>query len=528
MDLMRPTRRAAGAPGAPALSLASESHRPPSRGKPRLVGLAFAWIVPLVGLVVLPSPSRADVFSAFGTGARSAALAGGGAALAEDFTAMYLCPAGMAFGPPSIGVGFGGGLGRLKIRLSPRPPGYDIPDLGADSPAVPYRYRLQPRANPDTDQGLAGFTVGASASLGLDWLRVGALAFVPLVGMGDEFTYYPDEREQYFSNTLHYEIYGDQLVSQLILVGGSVRLLDWLSVGGGVRLNFEPHTNAQVMTPHAADQTTQYMNVHVETGVQASPILSVAARLLAHRLKLSLTYRDESYLPIRGQTAIQIAGFQGTDQYPFYQHTDLLVHYAPRQVVAAAAWEDRRFGVALDATWNQWSIYRDNHDVPAGFSDSWTASLGGELRPSNELTLRGGFGYRQSPVPDQTGRSNFVDNSLLRFAVGAGYMFHFGTPKATDRKFLPSPAGPVGKDRTLEVSAFVQLQFAIPRETVKTPQGSLTACGPGVTTICDEVPDDAAGGDPRVAGLQTGNPGFPGYTSGGWIAMGGLQAIWRY
>ena len=74
----------------------------------------------------------------------------------------------------------------------------------------------------------------------------------------------------------------------------------------------------------------------------------------------------------------------------------------------------------------------------------------------------------------------------------------------------------------------VLLLLAVPRETRKLLGEDNTACAPGVTVVCDEVPDDAGDGDPRAAGLQTGNPGFPGFSSGGLLFIAGLQAIWSY
>ena len=46
--------------------------------------------------------------------------------------------------------------------------------------------------------------------------------------------------------------------------------------------------------------------------------------------------------------------------------------------------------------------------------------------------------------------------------------------------------------------------------------------------VVDEVPDDAVDGQlgdpiPNRAGLQTNNPGFPGFSSGGWIVGGAIH-----
>jgi hypothetical protein len=80
----------------------------------------------------------------------------------------------------------------------------------------------------------------------------------------------------------------------------------------------------------------------------------------------------------------------------------------------------------------------------------------------------------------------------------------------------------------LEWSWFLQFQFLIERETDKVALNAYPECAPGVGDICDEVPDAAINPQtglayPEAQGLQTGNPGFPGYVSGGWIGALGME-----
>lgn len=57
-------------------------------------------------------------------------------------------------------------------------------------------------------------------------------------------------------------------------------------------------------------------------------------------------------------------------------------------------------------------------------------------------------------------------------------------------------------------------------------------CGAGGRQLCDELPDDArdAYGQPiaQAAGLQTGNPGFPGFQSWGHLVAIGVDAKWLF
>ncbi|HQP37142.1 MAG TPA: outer membrane protein transport protein, partial [Polyangiaceae bacterium] len=235
---------------------------------------------------------------------------------------------------------------------------------------------------------------------------------------------------------------------------------------------------------------------------------------LDDRLRFSLTWRGELQSSLRGANTVQINGFQGTPQYPFSQPMNIVAEHAPHQLNLSAAWAQGSFAAALDTTWSQWSGYRDDTDRIAGFHDTLSVAAGVEGRLAKRSLVRGGIGYRPSPVPEQTGRTNYADNSMWVFGLGLSQEVMI--------------AG-----MTLDVSAFGQLQAAVPRSHTKAFSSSSPACADGVAALCDEIPDDtkdpATGKTmPEAQGLQTGNPGFPGWSSGGWIAAAGVQVSWRY
>ncbi len=468
-----------------------------------------------VGLAAmgLARAAAADELTAFGAGAESISLAGGGSALVQDASAVYTCPASMAFGPPSVSLSFHGAINRLHTRLSPRPPGYDAPDLGGNSPVVPYRYRLEPRQD-SRAPGFVGFAVGGTTSLGIDWLRVGVLAFIPLSGLGRQYTYFADEREQYFSNSLHYETYGEQLNSQQTLLAVSVRPLRWLAVAGGMRMSFDARSNSDVIVPNSEDRSLQYMDLRAETHINVSTVAAVMARVLDQRLRFALTFRDQAVSSIEGINHVQVKGFEGTNQFPLNQPMRFNVEVVPRQFAFGVGWRDRHFAASGDFTIQQWSQYRGNHDEAAGFHDTLVTAIGGGIAMTRGLWLRGGVGYRPSPVPPQTGRTNYVDNDMWILGLGASQTLKID-------------------GNELEVAVFSQLQLATPRQDIKQRLAQHPSCQSNTNAVCDEVPDTTQlpGTNtpaPQAAGLQTGNPGFPGYSSGGWVTVGGVELTWRY
>jgi hypothetical protein len=465
-------------------------------------------------LMFWAGPAFADELTVFGAGSRSAAMAGAGAALLDDSYAAHANPAGMTLGQPGVSVGFVGAANRLQVRLADRPAGYDLPDLGASSPAIPSRYRLTRRESESRAPGFSGFTVGATISGGIDWLRVGVLAFIPTTGIGNQNSYYADEREQYFSNTVHQAIYGERLSTQQTLIAAAVRPISWLSVGAGMRFAVETRSDNHIFVPGQADNSVQYIDMRTETGVATAPVVSAATLLHDDRLHVSLTWRGELESSLRGANTVQINGFQGTPQYPFRQPMNIIADYAPHQVLLSGAWKDDSFAATLDTTWSQWSGYRDDTDNLAGFHDTVSAAAGVEGRVTKRSVVRGGLGFRPSPVPEQVGRTNYADNSMWIFGLGFGHEVEID-------------------GATLDISAYGQVHAAVPRSHTKAFSSNAPACAEGVTALCDEIPDDirdpVTGKEmPEVQGLQTGNPGFPGWSSGGWIAVAGIQVSWRY
>jgi long-chain fatty acid transport protein len=474
-----------------------------------LVKWARLWLMPaLLGLLALPA--AANPFDVYGLGARSSAMGNVGAAIADDYTATYYNPAGLSQAQPAFNVGLQLTYDDVSIRLKDRPDGYDLPDLGSKSPAIPTKYRLTARGDTHDIPGTYQLQLGGVMAPWIDALRLGFAVGLPLNGLGEQTAHFSDEREQYFSNRLDFELLGHRQQQLSVLFGAGFKVTDWLAVGMGVSLLPNSGTTAQVYLADSGHQNQIQMAVNNQQ--KWNPTLHAGLTLTpSQKLQFGLVWRGQNSFNLDIHNDLQIKGFQGTSSgFPVQQDAHFVMNYTPHQFVAGVAVKTDSLLATLDATRSLWSNYVDTvGEKPGNFNDTWSARLGGQWQATEMTQLYMGLRYEQTPVPDQTGRTNYVDNDRLGVSGGARHRFSVG-------------------ERKIDIGWSISVQRLLARDTTK-GQGPFGDCAKsGVKSICDEVPDnsiDPVTGKsvPQAQGLQTGNPGFPGFLSYGTILAVGLD-----
>ena len=468
----------------------------------------------LLTLLLTPATLLANPLDLFGFGARGAAM-GAMTAAADDYTAVYYNPGALGLAPSGMGAGLHASYDDVTIRLKPRPAGYDLPDLGAGGAVIGSKYRLRSRSDTNDIPNTYALHIGGVGSLGSERLRIGFAAFLPLNRLGQQSSPYSDEREQYFSNALQFEMIGQPAQHQVIMLAAAYRLTPWLSLGTGLSMMPQSTTQSQVYVPDPGHQDKINMTV---TNDQVGRFAQLAGILLtpADHWQLGATWRGENYFAINLDTELQIKGFQNDPgSYPIHQRSQVVSAYQPHQFVVGASYVDDGLQFVADATYALWSRYRNHQgEQGSGFADTWSARVGAGWQVTPDRVLRAGLRWEPSPVPDQTGRTNYVDNDRVVASVGAGHRMHM-----------------FGHD--MELGWYIQATHLMPRDTNKAVHGSYPTCAPGVSGLCDEAPDasiDPTTGHPVAAyqGLQTGNPGFPGFTSYGDVFAFGLDGRWAF
>ncbi len=336
---------------------------------------------------------------------------------------------------------------------------------------------------------------------------LGLFAMIPLGEFTTARSFYNDEREQFFSNSLHPELYGDRLTATSLAFGGGIRLRPDLSVGATFTLSLSNEAAAPVYVS----------NLNNLDSVLLDSNISVQARVAPH-FGASWTPRREARLAatLHTSSSFRVAtGFDYTLATGGQQSTELrFTHsYMPLTAGVGGSWRfcgDGPWTVTGVLTFARWSQYRDRHDERPGgrygWSDTFAGAAGVRYRVG-ELAARLDLAFQPTPVPAQTGRSNYVDSDRVGASAGLEHTFSLWGSR------FRGGVDVIGH-RVLR-SRVVKAVDPLDPELVQ-----------------DEVPDDAVdvlgSAVPNRAGLQTNNPGFPGYAFGGWILGGGVRLAIEY
>ena len=430
--------------------------------------------------------------------------------LATGPDASYFNPSLLPRLKPQLSLGLFLFSEQSNIRLLERPDGVDISNAiyeASFTDSSPSRRplptaQLAPRpALNDVSTVEPFLDVGLISRLIADKLVFGFLARLPVAQFQSMDSFFADEREQYFSNTLHPALRGDRLrmVSFALALGGKVT--DWLSLGAGFSLSLNTVANSKVFLPNATNQEEVVVNSSLEVNADMSPHAALAFTP-AEDWAVTFGVKGSSGQDVRTNNELIFWSTGPTKNQEF----SLSTGYLPTRVFVGAellAWTcgDEELRVGTEAVWEHWASYRNRHgEAPRTvWSDTVSLGLGSRYR-SGSMQFSIDTRFEPSPVPDQTGRENYVDND--RLAMGAGFEAELNV-----------------LGMKLYGGVHLQAQALLPRSVRKDLSGS--------HPVIDEFPDDARNiftNSPisDAEGLQTNNPGYPGFSSGGFLFGAGV------
>ncbi len=368
-------------------------------------------------LLLLASAAAANPLDAFGFGARAIGMGSAHTAVAEDFSANYYNPAGLAAGRDL----------RLDVGYVLSDPALD---LGGDDNGV------------DDSRGIQGGVVLAS--------ELFEHGFGLSIGV-----HLPDERVSRIralpQRQPRWVLYDNRPQRIVISSSAGVEILEGLYLGAG--LTYLANTSGTLeirgdVSATDAEQTTLLSAVDVD--LAAIRYWTVGARYdLGDHWSLGATWRQDFALrldldvDVRGRVLIGDRELVPDASFVFNSGSASL--YSPQQVFLGAAWADLGWLVSLDLGWIDWSRFPPptatvgvelelgvlDPEIPLPeapeaprFHDTFVPRAGVEYtaleHPVVGLDVRAGYFYEPSPAPDQPGLTNYVDADKHAVSLGLG------------------------------------------------------------------------------------------------------------
>jgi len=505
------------------------SHRPRARrGGSASVALRISLFfgIALGGRVAAASPLMESTGSVGGNAGVQGVISGPGAA------STFFNPAALTEAEEGFTAAYGFVSEQVGVTLDGRPGGTDVPlsvgdrgIVGPDGARLPNDRMptawlasgctggTEPgdcpapglTARPRQGRGSSGktrtyLTLGLVKRLVDDRLTIGLYTMLPVSSFVTARSFYADEREALFSNSLHPELYGDRLTSLSFAGGAAFRILPTLSVGLSVTLALANAATASTYVRDATNYDLLLLDTQTRTQVDLAPILGGRWAPSPDLRFGTAVHAPQSFeLETTVSATLPSGSESGTTRRDVY-------HWMPWRVSLGAEGDViRRGAYTMSLTGSLryafWSSYEDRHGTrPASYGAGlgWSDTMSGALGVRHTYKGVRGFvdlSYAPSPVPEQVGRSSYVDNDRVGIAVGADLKVPIG------RSFV-RPG--------LQVSA----TRLVPRHHTK-----------DASRLVDELPDGSSFDDardpvPGAAGLQTNSPGYPGFASAGFLWSG--------
>ncbi len=383
----------------------------------------------------------------------------------------------------------------LEVHYQSRPAGGDLAP-GFSGPSGALATSALPRERGSHDPSRWSLYMGQANATQLIPGRL-ALGFYLLLSgasFGGHDSFFVDEREQFFSNSLHFEMFEERMKTVAFAFGIAGKPLEWMALGAGVHLGFSSQAVTRAYLPDAADSGELALSTRSQLDIMLAPHFSLAFEPI-EGLYLTSTLHLEYASTSKGSA--RSLSREAGDAVAFVEKVGGTWGFLPIRASLGASYgraegEDLRWTVAATALWGHWSSYEDRQgETPRpGFHDTVSVAIGADL-VFGPHAVGVDLAWVPSPVPDQKGRSNYVDNDRLGVAAGYDLRFEFG-------------------DVALVAGLQVQYQYLVPRSVTK----SASARNP----VVDE--------DPDTEGLQSNNPGWPGFRSEGFLlGVGGTLRL---
>ncbi len=367
-----------------------------------LVLLFLYGILAFLIQLMMPGASFASPFETYGFGGRGMAMGGAVASIVEDYTATYYNPAGFAFTEkPEIGGGFIYGETNLRLNGEKQ----DVPLIRA-------------------------FQAGATFPISrgkLRFFKLGIGANIPTSPV-----YLPVSQD---AKDPHFVFYNNHYQRAEVNICAAFKILPNLSIGGGATILANLDFPEKLQWFNTAET---FLVAEVPTNVSFFPLVGLKYKP-TDSLSLAAVYRGRASADLVIGVRFTASGEQIVPDVDVF----LINFYKPHEVLLGASYTFRdKWIVGLDVAWMDYSKMKTpmpfyEFDVPEvireilsminapppDFHDIFVPRIGVEYLINKHVSVRSGYVYKASPVPDQTGINNYADSDKHVVTVGAGVNF---------------------------------------------------------------------------------------------------------
>jgi len=468
------------------------------------------WIILLI---LLPMNAVSGPFLEFAGGGHS--HEGMSARYHRNASSMYFNPAYIDLDKDVFYLSFRSWHRNHTINRMPRPNGYDIPanvfeariENSGQLEALDFRPLPSSEVNFDskiTDNSNAQFLVFSMSKPLIDKrLAIGIITVIPLGSFQEQTPYFVDEQAQFFDNQLHFEHLEGKFGNMMVTSGLNWLVFKGLNLGVGLTLASQSDASPEVFVSDAARTQTSLTLSKIKVNSAFIPYAGLVAQITPF-WNLSMTAHLPYQSSVSGFSQLRFWDAEEENEGQPPVRFKFVYDYLPLRLGAGQqldwSWGKQNYALSGGVLWQQWSKFIDRlGSQPQRMKDTLTPEVMLSVTSGDHhLQLSGR--YMPSSIPEQSGRSNYVDNDQL--VIHSGYT-----------QTIPSDGF------NLKIGIGCQLYHLLERKHWKRKSS--------YAPVIDELPDAVSirTGDPIIgsAGLQTNNPGFPGFTSSGMGVIWGLS-----
>jgi long-chain fatty acid transport protein len=130
-----------------------------------------------------------------------------------------------------------------------------------------------------------------------------------------------------------------------------------------------------------------------------------------------------------GETLVEMA-YPGLKLFPDGAHASTQLDIPATAAIDWVHQFNDRWTLGVSAQWTEWSSFQDLTlksqgstivAIPYNYKNAWMTSIGGDYKATDELTLRAGVAYDQTPTRNSTRDPRIPDGDRYFLAFGAGY-----------------------------------------------------------------------------------------------------------